>query len=462
MAWRRGQDAARLPAPPDDSGYSQAVRDHVGAAFAAAQENPRSSAAVGPLCVAYHADVLFERADACYAVASDLDPDEWLWVYRRALIHAERGGGQPLIAALRDVVTRQPGFGPAWLRLGDAEFKAGRHAEAAAAWRRARELPEPERPSGEPLHVVEAPAAAYAALGLARVALVQGDPSGARDLLEGVVRDTPGFGPALRLLAESYRALGRVADAERAVYRANRQPPYTPYAEPFVDALARESRNSILLLRLASEANLAVNGAWSEFLTRRAAEFDPGNPEVIVKLGRVLRTLGRNDEALQWFQKYTALVPQDFQGLAHIGSCLSAMGRYAEAEPYLRRAVAGLDDPLTHYNLGLLMAVTGRLDDAVSEYERALARDPMFSDARSNLAAALVRQGQVARAARELRRVIEHDPDNAQARTNLGLTLIQQGATREATVHLEEALRLDPRLTPAADALASIGGRSDR
>ena len=215
--------------------------------------------------------------------------------------------------------------------------------------------------------------------------------------------------------ATSYLSLGRRAEAERLVYRANRLQPYAPYADPLVDDLARESRNSTLLLRLASEANLAVNAEWSEYLTRRALEFDPDNPETIVKLGRVLRTIGRNEEALEFFQRYHQLVPGDYLGLAHIGSCLSALGRYEEAESYLRRSLVGSDDPLTHYNLGLLLSVTGRVDEAVIEYEKALARDEMNSDARSNLAAVLVRQGKLDRASAELGRVIERDPDNAMA-----------------------------------------------
>jgi tetratricopeptide (TPR) repeat protein len=214
----------------------------------------------------------------------------------------------------------------------------------------------------------------------------------------------------------------------------------------------------VLLLRLASEASLSVNAAWSEYLTRRAAEFDPNNPEVIVKLGRILRTVERNEEALMYFARYHALVPGDFQGLAHIGSCLSALGRYAEAESYFRKALAGLDDPVTHYNMGLLMAVTGRVDDAVRHYELALARDPMHADARSNLAAALARQGKLDRASRELVLLVDQDPENALARTNLGLLLLQQGNSKGAREQLEEAIRLDPGMTPAIEALNGIRG----
>ena len=55
----------------------------------------------------------------------------------------------------------------------------------------------------------------------------------------------------------------------------------------------------------------------------------------------------------------------------------------------------GTDDAVTHYNLGLLLSQTGRADAAIGEYEKALARDPGNSDARTNLAAALMRQGRV-------------------------------------------------------------------
>jgi tetratricopeptide (TPR) repeat protein len=463
-ACRRTDHAARLPMPPDGPGQPAAVAEHLRRSYDAAVAEPDAGATVGALCAAYHADMFFDLADRCYAVAAGLDPREWKWIYGRALIQAERGGGEALLVSLRQVVAAAPQFAPAWLRLGDAEFKAGRYDAAAAAWQRATGLPEPDRGGAQPEHVVEVPIGAYASLGLARIALARGDATRAGAILEAVASRVPNFGSAFRLLADSYRALGRDEDAQRAVYQANRRPPFAPYADPIADGLARESRNSTLLLRLASEADLSINGPWSEYLTRRAAEFDPDNPEVVVKLGRILRTFGRNEEALAWFQKYHQLVPEDPQGLGHIGGCLSALGRYAEAESFLRRAAAGLDDPVTHYNLGLLLAVTGRLDEAVTAYERALERDPRHSDARGNLAATLVRLGQVDRASRELARVLEYDPENAPARTNLGLVLLQQGRTGAAIEQLREVLRVAPGFGPAADALSALsqGSGDDR
>lgn len=454
--WQQVTAASRLPSPPAIGTQSKAVAAHLAGKYADARREPRSAEVVGSLCVAYHADMFFDEADRCYTRAAELDPREWRWRYYRALIQFERGGGESLVDTLRGVVAQAPDFGPAWLRLGDALFKARQYDAARQAWERANQIRAPESEQAAPRHVAEVPLSAYADVGLARIALVEGDIGRARQILERVAADAPHFSSALRLLGDVYLSLGRRAEAERVIYRANRLQPYAPYADPLVDDLARESRNSTLLLRLASEANLAVNAEWSEYLTRRALEFDPDNPETIVKLGRVLRTIGRNEEALEFFQRYHQLVPGDYLGLAHIGSCLSALGRYEEAESYLRRSLVGSDDPLTHYNLGLLLSVTGRVDEAVIEYEKALARDEMNSDARSNLAAVLVRQGKLDRASAELGRVIERDPDNAMARANLGLVLLQQGRAGQARVQLEEALRLNPQLTPAREALDSI------
>jgi tetratricopeptide (TPR) repeat protein len=462
---RESNAVARIPPPP--ATQSKAIATHLSAKFDAARAQPTSPDVVGALCVAYHADMFFDEADRCYALASELDSSQWRWRYYRALIQAERGGGEPLVENLRRVVNQAADFGPASQRLGDALFKAGKYDEAREAWERASaagasdtnqpSLALSERSeSNGPRHITEVPLAAYANVGLARIALAQGETMKAREILERVATDAPQFSSALRLLADVYRSLGRQADADRFVYRANRLQPFAPYLDPMVDDLARESRNSTLLLRVSSEANLAVNAEWAEYLTRRALEFDPENPETVVKLGRVLRTIGRNDEALGFFQRYHQMVPGDFLGLAHIGSCLSAMGRYQEAESYLRRAVAGIDDPQTHYNLGLLLSITNRPTEAIAEYEKALARDPMHADARLNMATALARQGKTEQAWRELTRLVEQDPDNAVARTNLGVVLLQLGKIEQARVQLEAALRADPSLEPARQALDSI------
>jgi tetratricopeptide (TPR) repeat protein len=122
------------------------------------------------------------------------------------------------------------------------------------------------------------------------------------------------------------------------------------------------------------------------------------------------------------------MVPGDFQVLAQIATTLSALGRFEEAEGYFQQALRGVDDAVTHFNLGLLMARTGRLDQAVTAYQRALEREPTLSDARTNLATVFARQGRLDRAAQELQRVLALDPGNPLARANLDIVRDMQAA----------------------------------
>jgi tetratricopeptide (TPR) repeat protein len=455
---RRQGAVVQLPQLPDLVAQPKAIGEHLRERDAAARAQPTSAATVGALCLAYHADLIYDAAERCYALAETLDPSGWQWTYYRALVEGDRGGGDSLAAGMRKVVAVAPDFGPAWWRLGEAEFKAGNYDAAAEAWSRSGSAREPERmpPAGTPTHLASVELSRYAGLGLARVALVRGDVEGSRQILEPLTSAAPTFGPAFRLLGETYARLGREADRARVVSRADRYAAYASYADPMVDQLARESRNSTFLLQQAAAADFTDNAPWKEFLLRRAFEFDPSNPAVVYELGSLLRNLRRNADALEFFLRYVQLVPDDYQGLGHVGGCLGDLGRYSEAESYLRRALDLADDAITHYDLAFVLTRQGRANDAIAEYERALARDPTHVKARTNLAVNLVNVGQIDRASRELMRVLAIDPDNASAHTNLGLVLAQQGNLDRAAREFREALRIDPTQAQARTALGVL------
>jgi tetratricopeptide (TPR) repeat protein len=452
---RRQTAPAQLPQLPDLSAHPKAIGEHLRERDAAARAQPTSAETVGALCVAYHADLIYDMAERCYQLAETLDASGWQWTYYRALVEGERGGGDSLAAGMRKVVAIAPDFGPAWWRLGEAEFKAGNYDAAAEAWSRARSAREPDRtpPAGIPTHLASVELSSYAALGLARVALVRGDVEVSRQILEQLTTTAPMFGPAFRLLGETYTRLGREADSARVVSQADRHAAYASYADPMVDHLARESRNSTFLLQQAAAADFLDNAPWKEFLLERAAEFDPANPAVVYELGSLLRNLRRDAEALELFLRYVQLVPDDYQGLGQVGACLGDLGRYAEAESYLRRALQLADDAITHFDLAFVLTRQGRAREAVDEYERALERDPTHVRARTNLAVNLVNLGQIDRASRELTRVLAIDPENASAHTNLGLVLAQQGHVDRAVREFREALRIDPTQAQARTAL---------
>ncbi len=452
----------RLPALPDLSGQPTAFRTHLADADRAARAQPTSAEAVGALCIAYHADMFYEQAERCYAIAEELSGFAWRWTYYRALVRDARGDTDGLAADLREVVKKAPELGTAWWRLGEMEFKAGRYDSARDAWGRVLSLPEPMRPpanAGSPARVAAAPISAYATLGLARLALLQGDPTRARELLERVTKDSPSFGPAWRLLGSAHAALGRTDDAKRSVRTADRSPGYDPYVDPAIDTLVRESRSSTFLLQQAASADLTINTAWREYLIRRALEFDPGNTDAMYELASMLRVLRRFDEAFELLERHQRIAPDDFQVLADMGRCLSGLQRFAEAESLLRRALVGLDDANTRYDLGFVLDRAGRLPEAVAEYQRALAHNPNHRDALNNLGVAFARQGKRGQAALQFERLVAVDPDNPDAHTNLGAMLLTEGARDLAAREFREALQLNPNHALAREGLEKVGGR---
>jgi len=464
---RQSTYAARLPALPDLSHQPQAVVTHLTGADRAARADPTSAAAVGAAGLAYHADMFYEQAERSYEIAAALGGN-WRWTYYAALASSARGDADGLTRGLRQVVAQAPDFAPAWWQLGDAAFKAGRYDEARDAWQRVLTAKQTQSsdatswdpglaallPAGStnaPQRKVNAPISAYAELGLARIALAQGDGQRAREQLEKLTGTSPRFGAAFRLLGGVYASFNRDDDARRAIRTADRLP-NAPYLDPAIAALIAESRSSTFLLQQASTADLDTNAAWREYLVRRAVEFDPKNVDALADLATMLRVLHRYNEALEVLERERKLVGDDPPVLAEVGRCLIGLQRYSEAEPILRRARDDLDDANAHYLYGAVMDRLGRLTEAVAEFQRALERNPTHRDALNGLGIALVRQGKLAPAADVFRRLIASDPDNADAHSNLGAIYLTQGANADADREFRAALEIYP-----AHALARQG-----
>jgi tetratricopeptide (TPR) repeat protein len=106
----------------------------------------------------------------------------------------------------------------------------------------------------------------------------------------------------------------------------------------------------------------------------------------------------------------------------------------------LRRAeTAGAADEQLHLNLGFLDQVSGRANEARTEYTLALQADPQEITARSNLAVLDAASGKVQDSLRLLDEVVTADPSQTAAGLNLAFLQCSLG-------HIEEARRTATRL----------------
>jgi tetratricopeptide (TPR) repeat protein len=117
--------------------------------------------------------------------------------------------------------------------------------------------------------------------------------------------------------------------------------------------------------------------------------------------------------------------------------------------------------PTAHNNLGMALAVAGRVDEALGHFRQALALDPVRPTSHYNIGFTLTHQGHHDEAIGYLREALRLRPIDADAHFALGLALAATGRRAEAARHLEESLALRPQDPEAhrelANALAAEG-----
>jgi tetratricopeptide (TPR) repeat protein len=97
-----------------------------------------------------------------------------------------------------------------------------------------------------------------------------------------------------------------------------------------------------------------------------------------------------------------------------------------------------------HLNLGNTYRNSGRIQQAIAEYKKAMELRPGYLEAMSNLAGMYRQQGRIDEAADLLERALRTYPENAELHSNLGALRVGQKRFDEGKKELELAIRYDP------------------
>jgi protein O-mannosyl-transferase len=131
-----------------------------------------------------------------------------------------------------------------------------------------------------------------------------------------------------------------------------------------------------------------------------------------------------------------------------MGRLASRSGDFVAAEHYFRDGIQfRTDDRETHEfqtNLAHALSKQGRLDEAASEFQHALAREPDYPEALNGLGNVKARQGDNAAAVELYRKSLAKQPRNSIMRTNLGNALAASGKLSEAEQEYRQARDADP------------------
>ena len=256
--------------------------------------------------------------------------------------------------------------------------------------------------------------------------------------------------------------------------------------------LSTQFDNTNRLQRLAEyERNLLLGATAATVTNARAifAEAVTARPEdhyVHEAFGVFLESVGDFASAILEWRKVGELMPHDFLPWFEIGSRLSKQGNQAEAQKFLRQALAirpGLiegwselgqslgaggdfaaalaaferasqlrpEDPILWAFRAKVLDGLKRQPEAINAYRKAIELNPAYGEAHAALGDLYVHAEKIPEAVAAYEAAIRAKPDYAVAHLNLGIMYLRQGRVDEAIIKFRKTLGLEPGNPVAQD-----------
>lgn len=291
-------------------------------------------------------------------------------------------------------------------------------------------------------------------------ALARGDRDGeARRILNALLVEDPQNIAACRLLAHLETADGKI-DAALDWYRKIRKlDPQNGEAAYHMGLLLLEKGDTAGAARVAAEL-LKANPALPEGLRLRGLvhfvkeEFEQAVADLtktvegrndltaLYFLGLSHLKLGRNEQALNQFQRFLDFRPDAIQPRIMIAAILLRQKRVDDAVSELERVLeADKENAAAHTLLGNAFLSRGDFDRAMTQFDRALAIDPDLPEAHYRKGLFKFSRGDFESGEKDLARAVTVAPDLPDSRLLLALRYLQRGNHGEAVRLLERGLR---------------------
>lgn len=197
---------------------------------------------------------------------------------------------------------------------------------------------------------------------------------------EAVTKLDPYTGRNFYKLGVVYHLLARLQEAISAYMQAMK-----------LDPRDWESSMNLGLVHLALGEKDQAIGDLS-----RATILNPGAAAAFSNLGVALDSLGRHGEAETAYRRALELSADDGPALSNLAGNLMTQKKYRDAAIILARLLEVANVPANHKRFGDALALSGRSDDAIREYQTTLEKEPDNYQALNGLGASYLakyRQG---------------------------------------------------------------------
>jgi tetratricopeptide (TPR) repeat protein len=152
------------------------------------------------------------------------------------------------------------------------------------------------------------------------------------------------------------------------------------------------------------------------------------------------------EQTRQLYQQALAMASTDNFLHQNFAQFLGARGNLAQATVEAQHVCELLPQrPAQYYDIGNLLIIQGRIDEAAESYSRALAIQGDFVHALNGLGQIRANQQKTKEAAAYFRRALRANPDDPEAFFNLGFLEQNRGNLKQASVYYQNAARLQPQ-----------------
>jgi tetratricopeptide (TPR) repeat protein len=227
----------------------------------------------------------------------------------------------------------------------------------------------------------------------------------------------------------------------RLLFGSARAAPPAAVEPPDAHALLQAPRQAYAEGRKADAAQLLV----------AVLQAHPDLSEAHLLLGALQREFGETEDARDSYALAAHFAPQSWRPLFNLGLLELEQGRATQAMHALEGAVACSDGNAPVHNLlGAAYMAAGKIDAALEQFRGAVALDPDFAEAHSNLGYVLLRELEdYDGGARHIERAMALGPERPDTVLNWALVLQQRGDWDEALALYESLLGGDPAVHQA-------------
>jgi tetratricopeptide (TPR) repeat protein len=345
-------------------------------------------------------------------------PDELVQAYTLlGEIHLTRGRISQAEEALGKALKLNPKAARALGGFGDALYKAGRYSQALARFKAATQA-DPDDLSAK--------------IGIAKTSLQLERLEDAKAILDKMRVSHPKDMQVAYWFGRVVEALGDKTAAEKAYREAIENGQKDPQAVHAYVALAA-------IQSAAGQLNEAHD------TLQAAQEYLPNSPAIHKALGRVAMSQGRYEDAHKDFEAAVSLDKGDVDARFLVGTALTRLRRFDEALAVFDEiGKLDRDYPGLALERGMLYQESGRQEEALREYEAALAKAPTDADLMLKVGCGKAAAGAGPEAEELLRKVLAQRPNSAETHYCLARALFVKGNLADALVSAKRAVQLDP------------------